>query len=885
MECFTRKLDLWGRFRLLVLMQLQANLSHPRFSRATSPEPESAMFNRIGTSSAYLYFHGSHVCACLLALASFAIASPVPKTAKLSGVVFTSTDQVQTVWPNAKLTLKNLASNEEIATISNDLGQYTFVGVLSGEYEITVTLAGFEKLTKSIRLDSEKPNQLDLHLTPEKRTERVTVSTEQNGVDVTSSTSSSPTLTTKVLKSVVRLNSDFQEALPLLPSIVRGPDGLIHIKGGQANQTSALINNASIADPVTGQPALKLPTAAVESMRVLANPFSAEYGGFSSGVIEVNTRGGTDEWKFLFEDPVPRLRWIDYRPHGIESATPHLTFSGPILRGKLFIFQSLYFGYDLIRVPSLPNPNNVRVTERANTHTQIDWNVTANHHMTTMLTVDPQNTDYANIDTFDPQPVTADSRQRGFFTSATERWILPNGGYLASLFSVKHLNTQVLPTDSAAGQMTLFPEQNSGTYFNTQGRHTWLYQWSQNLHLRPLAFHGRHLLTFGYSFARSTYEGFFADRAINVLREDSTLSSRVTYQNELLPSAANRNDSTFFLQDSWQIHPRLVLDFGVRLDHDSISSDSVNAAPRFGFVYAPSNHNRTAIRGGVGLFYDKIPINVAIFPNLPAQAITQFAPDGTTILSGPLTFTHVIATRNGGLTVPYSLGATFQFDRELRKNLLFRFGSEVRNGFREFFVSPSRASNESAQLGLYNSGRQNYREVLFMLRWQPIENTTMIISYVRSRAWGELNDYNQYFGNLSYPLIRANQYGPLPHDAPNRVLFWGIIQLPKRVQFVPIVDVHSGFPYSSVGINWDYVGRRDKAGRFPTHIGVDAKVQYPFDFKFYGHRIQFLGGLKVSNILNHFQPRDVQQYLGSPNYGTFYNSVGRLWRIDGDFDF
>jgi hypothetical protein len=95
---------------------------------------------------------------------------------------------------------------------------------------------------------------------------------------------------TNTLKSLLRLNSDFQEAL--LPGVLRGPDGLIRIKGGNANQTNALINNVSIGDPFTGQPALRLPTAAVESMRVLSNPFSAEFGGFSSGVVEVTTRGG-----------------------------------------------------------------------------------------------------------------------------------------------------------------------------------------------------------------------------------------------------------------------------------------------------------------------------------------------------------------------------------------------------------------------------------------------------------------------------------------------------------------------------------------------------------------------------------------------------------------
>jgi hypothetical protein len=63
------------------------------------------------------------------------------------------------------------------------------------------------------------------------------------------------------------------------------------------------------------------------------------------------------------------------------------------------------------------------------------------------------------------------------------------------------------------------------------------------------------------------------------------------------------------------------------------------------------------------------------------------------------------------------------------------------------------------------------------------------------------------------------------------------------------------------------------------------KLQYPFDFKFRGRRFKFRAGLKVVNVLNHFNPRDVQQSLASPNFGRFYNSVGRLYRIEGGFDF
>jgi hypothetical protein len=808
------------------------------------------------------------------------------RTVRLSGTVFTlGADQIQTLWPNARVSLKNLTSGREVSTVSDDLGRYTFAGILPGDYELSVTLAGFETFRRRIALPPDDPApKVDLQLTPEKQSESLTVAANLTGVDLASSSGGSTVLTTPMLKSLVRLNDDFQEALPLLPGVIRGPDGLIHIKGGRANQTNALINSASIGDPFTGLPALRLPTAAVESMRVLSNPFSAEYGGFSSGVVEVNTRGGTDEWKWLFEDPVPRFRWIDGSTHGIESLTPHLAFSGPIDRGKLYIFQSLYAGYDTTRVPSLPNPNNVRVDERVNTQTQIDWDVSPRHRVTATVTFAPENTNYANIDTFDPQPVTVDYRQRGFFTSFADRWILSSGGFVQSLFSLKKLDYNLFPADPVPRGMTLYPEQNFGSFFESESRQTWLYQWSQSLHLRPLEFLGRHLLTFGYAVVRSTYDGSVTNLPVHVLREDHTLATAITYTSPLSSSAAQNNVS-LFAQDSWQVSSRLLLDVGLRVDHGGLSTDSVNAAPRLGFLFAPTHDNRTAIRGGVGLFYDKIPLNVAVFPGLPAQTIRQFAADGVTLVNGPVAFTHVFATSSGGLRLPFSLGATLQFDRELRRALIFRLGYEHREGYREFFVNPVQFSAASAELQLLNSGHQSYNEFLVMLRWNPTEATSVVASYVYSRARGELNDYNQFFGNNPYPLIRPNQSGPLPSDAPNRVLFWGIIALPRKLQFVPILDVHTGFPCSELDENWNYVGLRNEAGRFPTYVGFDTKIQYPFDFKFRGHRIQFLAGLKVIDIFNHYNPRDVQQYSGSPYYGVFYNSVGRLWRIDGDFDF
>jgi hypothetical protein len=807
-----------------------------------------------------------------------------PKTANIGGVIFTiGSDLVQTLWPNAHVNLKNVDTGFSVSTVSNNLGAYEFIGVPIGTYEITVTLAGFEPNVKRFSLEGKNLSGLDFQLVLKQHTENVTVTDENAGVDLTSSSGNAPELTQDTLKSVIRLNQDFQEALPLLPGVVRGFDGLIHIKGGRANQSNMLVNTASVLDPFTGQAALRIPAVAVRSVRVLSNPFSAEYGQFASGVVDVDTRGGTNEWKWLFEDPIPRLRWIDYHTHGVESASPHLTFSGPVRRGTLYLFQSAGYGYDTVRVPSLPNPDNVRVVETVTSYTQLDWNPKPNQHFSAVLTVDPQNTQFANINTFNPQPVTADYHQRGFFTSLSHRWILADGGFVQSLFSAKRLDAHVFPASADSAEMTLFPEQNSGTYFEDQDRHTHFYQWSQTLHIRPLEKGGRHLLMVGYSYSRSTYSGSVLNFPVSVLRDDQTLSSRITYDNAIA-SDAGRNEFAVFLQDTWQVHPRLSLDLGLRVDSDSLSAETVDVAPRIGFVFAPTKDNRTAIRGGFGLFYDKIPINAAIFEKFPAQTITRYANDGATIIDGPLLFSHVIATADNQLRVPYSLGWSLQFDRELRHNLLLRLGYEQREGYRDLYLDPKELPT-SAQLQLLNDGHQSYREFLVLLHWKTGERSQFYASYTRSKARGELNDYNQFFGNFPYPLIRANQFGIMPTDAPDRGLFWGVVGLPHKLDFIPIFDVHTGFPYSRLDQNWNYIGERNTAGRFRTFVGLDTKFQYPIDFTYRKHRIQFRFGLSILNVLNYSNPRDVQEYSLSPNFGRFYNSVGRLWRIDGDFDF
>jgi hypothetical protein len=123
----------------------------------------------------------------------------------------------------------------------------------------------------------------------------------------------------------------------------------------------------------------------------------------------------------------------------------------------------------------------------------------------------------------------------------------------------------------------------------------------------------------------------------------------------------------------------------------------------------------------------------------------------------------------------------------------------------------------------------------------------------------------------------------LAFDTPHRLLVYGDMKTRYDIVIAPSLEIRTGFPFSVVNEQLDFVGARNQAGRFPAFISLDAQVTKGFRVPKFEKKMRV--GVAVFNITNRFNPRDVQNNLASPHFGQFFNSLGTSVRGKFELDF
>ncbi len=289
----------------------------------------------------------------LLVLAPIVLNAQITTTT-LFGTV---TDKTGAMVAGADVTATNTGTNFVRSTKANEQGEFRIEFLPIGNYSVAINVAGFKKfLQKGVTLEVGQAVRVDASLDVGSTGEVIEV-TSATPIVNTSSPELGRTVENEEIADLPLVNRNLYTLLDLTPGVQRNDNTIVlgypeqrtlingGVDGGAGSVNYYLDGGVSMTGlRNTGN--IPPNPDAVQEFRVQTNSYSAEYGRFASGVINVLTKSGTNQFhgsafEFLRNNILNANNW------GNTFATPPLhrnqfgaTLGGPIVKDKTFFFAS-----------------------------------------------------------------------------------------------------------------------------------------------------------------------------------------------------------------------------------------------------------------------------------------------------------------------------------------------------------------------------------------------------------------------------------------------------------------------------------------------------------------------------------------------------------------
>lgn len=541
--------------------------------------------------------------------------------------------------PGVSVTITNVETGLTRNHVTDDEGWYRASLLPPGVYAIRAELSGFApSINERVPLMISQELTVNLTLKVASLQETVTVTAATPLVETTSSTLGT-TVSREQLDSLPVPGRTFTALAQTAPGVTGVGGGGVNA-GGQLNRNNSYrIDGVSNDNNVLASPRGGISLEAVREYIVIANQFSAEYGDASGAIVSVVTRSGTNNFQgrgFLFhrgenldaQDPFSKAQGSGQAPFSQQRFGTFV--GGPLKRDQLHYFLT-YEGLRLDETSVITSPL-VPVSERevpsndeGNQYFgRVDSRINDKHTLFLRYRMDDQvefNNGVGGLNTI----------ERGVDTINRNQDIVLNHTAVLSARMLNEIRAQFgrhfadnvvrMPLDSPTINR---PSAGFGKPSNQpQGRTEDRWQFVNNLSYSVRS----HDLKFGVDYSNIRATSYFnnntggtftftTDRAFDA--NDLTTYPTQYTQNIGDPNLFRKNDVIgLFAQDSWRVKPQFTLNAGVRYDRETafkeatgVEDAALNLAPRIGFAWDPFNDQKTVVRGGGGLYYSKVFLNI-----------------------------------------------------------------------------------------------------------------------------------------------------------------------------------------------------------------------------------------------------------------------------------
>ncbi len=762
----------------------------------------------------------------------------------------------------------------EVQAFTDPAGEYDVELPHPGRYLVDVERKGHFALRGQRLTVVAGANEADFTLNREREVfESIDVVATPPPINMETTENQETVTGTEIVNIPYPSTNNLRNALRVAPGILQGPGGRLHINGGKEEQALYTLNGFNISDPLTGRFESRLSVESVQTIDVSSGLVSAEYGKGSAGVLAIHTRTGDDKYRATATNFLPG---VEYRKGLIiGNWTPRINLSGPIKRSKAWFYNSLDTVYTNTVVDELPKGADQSESWRFSDHLGVQVNLTPSNILYSGALANFYTSAREGLSALDPWETTVDRRARQWFFHAKDQAYLPNGMLVEFGYAANRTFRRLIPQGHEFYRIT--PEGRRGNFFLDATRKASRDQILADAFLPAFRLLGEHRVKTGADLNRVSYWQDARRTGFENYGEDFIRTRRTVFAGDGRAEIVNY-EVAFFFQDSWRPQKDLLVEIGLRGDWDQILH-YWNASPRIGAAWRPPGLSRTKISGGYGVIYDATNLRVFTRP-MDQYALTTYFDENGHPQRGPALTLFTIDNprparpryRNWVAAVehefPASLHARVEWLRK-RGGLGFTYVNSILPGQPPPLQILSRYDVPAvdAVYRLTNDRRDKYDHLRVTVRQVIRRQYEWLVSYTRSRARSNA----VVDANIDEPLLVYDNDGPMPWDAPNRVVSWGYLPTPwKKWAVAYLLEWRTGFPFSIVDEDGRVLGKVNER-RFPDFFELNLHLERRFSFA--GHLWAFRFG--CNNLTNHNNPNTVNNNTASPHYLTFYGGAHR----------
>jgi Carboxypeptidase regulatory-like domain len=755
-------------------------------------------------------------------------------------------DELGAVIQNAEITLID-GEGKQRKTKTNNNGEFSLPNVASGIYTLTSAFKGFQQhIENDLKIPLEK-SQLVIVMT---------IAAVNVVEDVNANNSGVSTEPDQNMNATV-LGEEFIQNLPDNEEDLR--DFLNSLVGPSSSADGATI----MVDGFTG--GRLPPREAIMQIRINSNPYSAEFSsGGGNGRVEIITRPGNDQWRggggwgyrnsaldarnaFALEKPDFMMnRW-------------NFNFGGPIIKKKisfnLFTSRSTQDGSNTTVAKTLDGDfiSNVP-SERVNSEIGFRTDYLLNKNNTLNVSYNFSTNKFFNRE-FAPQGSTgrfSGGRGGGGGEGGGSLNMLPESGSNteSSDHNLRLSNTWIINSKMIHEARFQYERDRSdrvanfeaiainvfGSFLgggssccpNNSRSETFEYQDTLSYQTRG----SKHTIKGGIQLnhdrindlSGGNYSGTFSFASL----EDYRILNPTQF-------TVNRGDmeieygmfrGAWFVGDDWRVNGNLTLSFGLRHEFQTYLRDTLNFAPRFGVAWSPFKSRKTVIRGGGGIFFDRLRNNqiensLRYDGRRQVSYIVNGCRLGQTTDCTPIIFSNDVeeAIRLNNLSLqnttlrpldpnmkaPYDINTSLTLEQQLPKGFVGTvtyFYSKGVNQFRSRNINaPFPDLNDPSQIifPFPGSGR------IMQYESSADSRTNRIMFGFNRRISPRLMTFGNYTlswiksngeGTPANPYDLAMEWGRSSGDRRHNVGTMATLSLPHGFRFTTFVNASSGSPFN-----------------------------------------------------------------------------------------